>query len=913
MGLYGIVVVTAAPVGTTAGTAYPGVSYSADIPLLLSEIDPVQTAAVSTAVSTAGFDEATVWSGQPGGCGNPGTANAGNCYPPAVNYSPLYFLVNGVGFDKTNTAATPSLFATAPATGVTGNVLVRLVNAGLRMHIPSIVGSVTTPAIVGGGAAGTTAAAGFSLVAEDGNPLPGVSRIQSEVFLAPGKTYDVMIDAPALGGTALPIFDRQGSLSANANSRDAGMLAYISVNAAALPAAASLAAAAANPDVYNSVIVGRAFSVTDAGKGLLGNDVNVSGVALVGVVPGLPLHANGTFSYVGSPIIFTYCANGTVTGAICSSGITATVTLGAATIEAGGISCTVPTFTSTVATALTVKPPGVLASCTDAAGYPLQVTAAASSNGTAAADPNGGFTITGASPGAGILTFTVQKSQGTPLAPQSANLVFPPGNSLAISVVDGIDKTTAVADYRWIIEEDRTFYVDPNCQANPLPAGCPTVTTQGAPAVFGTNFHTSYMPVVAQGCVGPAGTAVSCEAGQTVLDTGLGGFNTTIFALVGGTGDSAGQLTYDEFGQPLSNALSGTIDPQTGKDACPIVADPFTGSDGPIRPTAITGVIPVCPNYEADGVTLSPLGGQAVVAGFPPGRYGIVATPAADRIARGEEWLQTNTLDGGKDLEAFLKNNEPTYFQEFCPAGFHVSMGFANPKFINDWRTAGQGQGSGTSVTLGPAPESTSCPYTVSGMVTGVHMSRPSDERLYGSGSRDSFGYTQCYVSLASPDGVEISFAKCRDDGSFTLTGIPAGDWRVTIFDQWNDQIVDGITTPVRVGAASVNMGEIGVHGWKNNLYTRTFFDTNGDGISNVDGQGNPTEPGLALVPTNIRYRDGSLSNLNSTDLGGNAGFNEVFPIFNWYVMETDSTRYKNTGIHVINDADWEFVAYKRA
>ncbi len=92
-------------------------------------------------------------------------------------------------------------------------------------------------------------------------------------------------------------------------------------------------------------------------------------------------------------------------------------------------------------------------------------------------------------------------------------------------------------------------------------------------------------------------------------------------------------------------------------------------------------------------------------------------------------------------------------------------------------------------------------------------------------------------------------------------------------------------------------MGEIGVHGWKNNLSTRTFFDLNGDGVSQDN------EQGLSLVPTNIRYRDGSISNLNSTDLEGFAGFNEVFPIFNWYVMETDSTRYKNTGTHVINDA----------
>jgi hypothetical protein len=97
MGLYGMVVVTAAPVGATAGTAYgtagtaTAVSYNADVDLLLSEIDPVQNNAVSTAVNTAGFSETTVWSGQPGQCGNPnspvGVINT--CYPPAVNYTPL--------------------------------------------------------------------------------------------------------------------------------------------------------------------------------------------------------------------------------------------------------------------------------------------------------------------------------------------------------------------------------------------------------------------------------------------------------------------------------------------------------------------------------------------------------------------------------------------------------------------------------------------------------------------------------------------------------------------------------------------------------------------------------------------------------------------------------------------------------
>ena len=62
-------------------------------------------------------------------------------------------------------------------------------------------------------------------------------------------------------------------------------------------------------------------------------------------------------------------------------------------------------------------------------------------------------------------------------------------------------------------------------------------------------------------------------------------------------------------------------------------------------------------------------------------------------------------------------------------------------------------------------------------------------------------------------------------------------------------------------------------------------------------------EPGLALVNTNIRYRDGSFGFFNNTDLNGFAGFNEVFPFMNWLVVETASTRYKPEGVHTVYDA----------
>jgi len=375
MGLYGILVVTQPAAAGVLGTAYPAganpattpaITYDADVPLLFSEIDPVQNQAVATAVATAGFSETTVWSGQPGGCGNPASATFNQCYPPAVNYTPTYFLVNGVEFDKSHagTAPFPSLFPTAPASGLTagtGTILVRLVNAGLRMHVPSIVGAQTA-GVNGAGAA--TTVNGFTLIAEDGNPVPGAQgglpRVQSDVFMAAGKTYDVRINVPAnaSGGTTpapLAVYDRELSLSGNAINRDAGMLAYIGVNSSGVPAAAGLAGAVARADSYPSLVAGQTLTVSDPGKGVIANDTNVYGVQLLTQATSgtVTLNANGTFTYVpnaGSTATtdsFTYCANGTVTGTACSSGIFATVNLSASTVV-GGITCTAPTFNSTI-------------------------------------------------------------------------------------------------------------------------------------------------------------------------------------------------------------------------------------------------------------------------------------------------------------------------------------------------------------------------------------------------------------------------------------------------------------------------------------------------------------------------------------------------------------------------------------
>ena len=917
----------------------------------------------------------------------------------------------------------------------------------------------------------------------------------------------VHVSAPS----AIPI-NRELSLSANSSTRDAGMLAYVSVNGSLLPVGAGtgvFAAAQAVADTYNAVISCSPTAtsciplvISDPSKGVMGNDVNVYGVELSTAplhgtltcnaqagnpVPGIC--ANGTFTYtpnLNTPGTdsFGYCANGAPAG---TTGLCTTVTLGPSALSAGTPSATNITYTSKMSTFIKIPSPGILTTATDPNGLPLTVGAFAAGSGvTLNLDPQGGFTASVPGPGTYIFTWRPVNSLGkVAAASATVSLVFPQPSNLKVSVLDAraynncqgngtcISSLVPFTDYRWIIEEDKTFWVDPNCTTNS------SITTPGCPGAFGgssgnvpsigTNFHTSNMDYVAQGCTGP----LSCEGGQTMLDSrpactspgvpagcsatsgqhipavcdlgngacrpdttgngyapvnpsqvhldpskryyisvlpgdaanpfpgyqgqplcptngaeapagdttcghtmggasipaacnilggpsactatsaftqpvtvlsaptpltpgklslvvfeddyplngeqdngganstiapiepGLGGFNIVLWDTFGSLGDGTGQDTYDMFNEPLSNSLAGTIDPSTGLDACPVSATPLTGSPGagtaPV--VAMTGMIVTCPKYESDGHTLSPLAGNAVIANLMPEKFGVQAYPGADRIARGEQWLQTNTLDGQHPHDSFIRVNEPSYFQEYGPAGYHVAIGFANPAIINS-RAKNVCAGAGSPGTVGP------CVNTIDGQVDVQRMSRTPDERLYASGSRDALAWTQCWVSLGDPDGEDFMFTSCDANGNFSFKNVPGGNWRLTLGDQWNDQIVDGLSTPANVGCvptppattctggiSALHMGNIQVPQWQSNVYTKVCVDDNRNGICDSG------EIGIPLIYTAVHFRDGHNSNSDLSDFDGVVNFNEEFPLFNWYVVEADSTRYKTTGIHTVYDA----------
>ena len=176
MGLYG-----ALQVYPGTGQAYgPSTAYTTEVTLLYSEIDPTLHAAVAGGTY-----------GTP-----PGPTST-------LDYKPEYFLINGQPFQAGQAAL--------PAGNVDATTLIRFLNAGLRSHTPTLLGSY------------------LKLIAEDGNLYP-YSKEQYSLLLAAGKTIDALW-APACGDT-YKLYDHSLYLTTGGQP-GGGMLAYLQVGGTA--------------------------------------------------------------------------------------------------------------------------------------------------------------------------------------------------------------------------------------------------------------------------------------------------------------------------------------------------------------------------------------------------------------------------------------------------------------------------------------------------------------------------------------------------------------------------------------------------------------------------------------------------------------------------------------------------------
>jgi VCBS repeat-containing protein len=307
MGLYGALSVLPA----TPGQAYndPNTAFDNEVVLLYSEIDPVLHDPPTTAKS--------------------------------LNYKPEYFLINGQPYPD----AVPIL---ADPINANERVLIRFLNAGLKTHVPTLLGGY------------------MSVIAEDGNLYP-YQKEQYSVSLPAGKTIDALW-VPATDGT-YPVYDARHYLT-SAGAPEGGMLVKLEVG----------------PDGNAPVAVDDNYTVAEDGTltatvggtpaGVLDNDSPGAGpgpltaVLVNGPAGTLILNTDGSFTYEPDQDFFgtdgfTYKANdGTLDSNVANVTIMVNGTNDAPVAN-------LDSYDAVEGETLTVAAPGVLGNDTDVDGDQL--------------------------------------------------------------------------------------------------------------------------------------------------------------------------------------------------------------------------------------------------------------------------------------------------------------------------------------------------------------------------------------------------------------------------------------------------------------------------------------------------------------------------------------------------------------
>jgi len=402
MGLYGAVTHDSA-----AGEAYPGVAYVDEAVLLYSEIDP----ALHVTVANDCFGDPT-----PVGCTDPSTSMTST-----IDYDPKFFLINGEPYDP----AVPNSneFAVTQNT----SALVRLLNAGLQSHAPTLYG------------------VRMDIVAEDGNPYP-FPRSQYSALLPAGKALDAIVQPPDPVRYAL--VDRMLALTNNGAS-PGGMMAFLN-------AAASVPLTAANDNYGTDEDV----ALNVAAPGVLSNDAAVGGETAVmetNVPAGagsVTLNGDGSFDYnpaanFNGSTEFTYRkTNGTQVSNI------ATVTISVAAQPDAPVAVA-DSYDVTEGQILNVAAPGVLGNDSDVDGDSLT---AVQETGTIVLSADGSFSFDATALLAGATdSLTYHANDGSldsATVTVTVNVTPTPANVAPVAVDDALQVTKGAAVPIAVLDND---------------------------------------------------------------------------------------------------------------------------------------------------------------------------------------------------------------------------------------------------------------------------------------------------------------------------------------------------------------------------------------------------------------------------------------------------------------------------
>jgi len=460
--------------------------------------------------------------------------------------------------------------------------------------------------------------------------------------------------------------------------------------------------------------------------------------------------------------------------------------------------------------------------------------------------------------------------------------------NLSVVGKDDAGATQAVTDYRWLVEEDVTYNIVPDETCQPgFEQDC-----------LSTNFHKSYLPVVAEGRAGEPLPDLDPDKRYFVSVLPDGGYS------MGGAQIVAGQtnVTVSVNAEPIPTAqirvfvfhdnwpINNAPDTpeEVGLEGFRILLEDAGGRFGIAGQQITTDAFgnPLGTTYDSagnvlslgDGSIISDANGVALIKNLVPAKYGIrVVAPTQDANGNPTSWIQTSTIEGTKVIDAWVKANEPPYFTEFGPPGPHVFVGFVE-------------QFADPQVLSGGA--------TVTGQIRSIHNSRPPDYTFYTGAPVPA-----CWVGLNDMSvgiGKGVYAAPCNEDSFFSIPNVPDGNYQLAIWDANLDVIFGSHALTVENGqcnGGSCSLLDVPVFAWFHRIEQYVFNDENENGFWD------PGEQPMPEQGTAIRWRDGTIYQAFPTDLGGAAPYDEVFPFFSWLVAEVAFDRFKATGATIVVDA----------